>query len=147
MKGVTMLAMLESLGVLPSFSRPSVSDDNPYSEALFRTLKYHPSFPLTDRFGTLTDARIWCEQFVTWYNQEHLHSALKFVTPEQRHTGEDRALLENRHFVYEMAKKTHPERWSGATRNWTLPDTVTLNPDKKNKLNQETFNSQMQRLH
>ncbi len=147
MKGVTMLAMLESLGVLPSFSRPSVSDDNPYSEALFRTLKYHPSFPLTDRFGTLTDARIWCEKFVTWYNQEHLHSALKFVTPEQRHTGEDRALLENRHFVYEIAKKAHPERWSGATRNWTLPDTVTLNPDKKNKLNQETFNSQMQRLH
>jgi len=147
MKGVTMLAMLESLGVLPSFSRPSVSDDNPYSEALFRTLKYHPSFPLADRFSTLTDARIWCETFVTWYNKAHLHSGLKFVTPDQRHTGEDHLILENRHIVYEIAKQAHPERWSGTTRNWILPNIVTLNPDKKIKLNQETFNTQMERLH
>lgn len=147
MKGSTMLAMLESLGVLPSFSRPSISDDNPYSEALFRTLKYHPSFPIATRFSTLTDARIWCGQFVTWYNKEHLHSALKFITPEQRHTGEDRILLGNRHVVYEKAKKAHPERWSGATRNWTLPHIVTLNPDKKIKLNEETFHTQMGVVH
>ena len=147
MKGVTMLIMLESLGVLPSFSRPSVSDDNPFSEALFRTLKYHPTFPLADRFNSLLDARQWCERFVTWYNQEHLHSALKFITPNQRHTGSDHLILENRQAVYERAKKAHPERWSGATRNWTLPDIVTLNPDKKIKLNKETFNSQMGVLH
>ncbi len=147
MKGVTMLAMLESLGVLPSFSRPSVSDDNPYSEALFRTLKYHPNFPMASRFSSLEAARMWCEKFVSWYNQEHLHSALNFITPEQRHTGEDHILLKNRHTVYENAKKAHPERWSGATRNWALPDTVTLNPDKKIQLNKETFNSQMERLH
>jgi putative transposase len=147
MKGVTMLAMLESLGVLPSFSRPSVSDDNPYSEALFRTLKYHPHFPLTSRFGDLAAARMWCEKFVTWYNKEHLHSALKFITPEQRHTGKDHILLKNRHTVYEKAKKAHPERWSGPTRNWTLPDTITLNPDKKIQLNKEASNTQMEVVH
>ena len=77
-----MLAMLQNLGVVPSFSRPSVSDDNPYSEALFKTLKYHPTFPMSTAFTILADARIWCEKFVTWYNEEHLHSALKFVILE-----------------------------------------------------------------
>jgi putative transposase len=132
MKGMTMRAMLELLGVLPSFSRPSVSDDNPYSEALFRTLKYHPSFPKISRFASITEARVWCEKFTTWYNNEHLHSGLNFITPHQRHTGEGTIILANRHNVYESAKKAHPERWSGKTRNWSLPDRVSLNPDKKN---------------
>jgi putative transposase len=131
MKGMTMLAMLEKLGVIPSFSRPSVSDDNPYSEALFRTLKYHPTFPMFTKFATMNDARNWCEQFVTWYNQQHLHSALKFVTPEQRHNGEDIIIRQKRHLVYELAKKQQPQRWSGKTRDWSLPTIVTLNPDKK----------------
>lgn len=138
MKGMTMRVMLESLGVLPSFSRPSVSDDNPYSEALFRTLKYHPSFPKISRFAGITEARIWCEKFVVWYNDMHLHSGLKFITPNQRHTGEGAIILENRHNVYEIAKKEHPERWSGNTRNWLLPETVSLNPDKKSALKKET---------
>ena len=118
---------------MPSFSRPSVSDDNPYSEALFRTLKYHPSFPSTDKFKSLIDVRAWSERFVGWYNKEHLHSALKFVTPEQRHTGIDKEILIKRHNVYQMAKKQYPERWPGNTRNWTLPEAVMLNPNKKNK--------------
>lgn len=133
MKGATMLATLERLGVVPSFSRPSVSDDNPYSEALFRTVKYHPTFPMLDKFETILDARQWSEKFVCWYNNEHLHSALKFVTPQQRHSGVDAGIRANRHQVYQVAKAQHPERWSGNTRNWSLPDSVTLNPNKKNR--------------
>jgi len=143
MKGALMLAMLENLGVIPSFSRPSVSDDNPYSEALFKTVKYHPTFPLIDKFATIADARVWCEKFVSWYNNQHLHSALKFVTPQQRHAGEDRQIMQKRHLVYQMAKLQHPERWSGNTRNWSLPEMVTLNPDKKMNLNMQGNNSQM----
>ena len=131
MKGITMLAMLQTLGVMPSFSRPSVSDDNPYSESLFKTIKYHPSFPAITRFNTIEDARIWMENFASWYNTQHLHSALKFVTPQQRHDGLDKSILEKRHQVYQMAKAQNPVRWSGNTRNWTLPEYVSLNPDRK----------------
>ena len=134
MRGATMLATLEKLGVVPSFSRPSVSDDNPYSEALFRTVKYHSTFPMLDKFATIIEARQWAERFVVWYNNEHLHSALKFVTPQQRHSGADKAIRAYRHEVYQAAKASYPERWSGQTRNWSLPDTVTLNPNKKNKM-------------
>lgn len=138
MKGMTMLAMLETLGVIPSFSRPSVSDDNPYSEALFRTLKYHPNFPMREKFAALADARAWCERFVSWYNTQHLHSALKFVTPAQRHTGEDKAIRQQRHAVYTAARIRHPERWTGATRDWSLPLAVTLNPNKKLSQDKQT---------
>jgi len=131
MKGATMLAMLETLGVVPSFSRPSVSDDNPYSEALFKTLKYHPTFPLIEKFSTIEFARCWCEKFVAWYNTQHLHSKLKFITPEQRHTGDDVEIMMNRHRVYQEAKKWRPERWSRDTRNWTLPASVLLNQHRK----------------
>jgi putative transposase len=131
MKGITMIAMLQKLGVIPSFSRPSVSNDNPYSESLFKTVKYHPTYPAVNHFETIADARIWCEKFVTWYNQEHLHSALKFITPQQRHNGEDKIIMQKRHTVYQNAKQKHPERWSKNTRNWTLPKNITLNPNKK----------------
>lgn len=133
MKAATMLSTLEKLGVLPSFSRPSVSDDNPYSEALFRTVKYHPSFPMFDKFESVLNARQWSEKFVYWYNRIHLHSGLKFVTPQQRHSGADKQIRANRHQVYQAAKAKHPERWSGQTRNWSLPEKVTLNPNRKNK--------------
>lgn len=135
MKGMTMLLMLQTLGVMPSFSRPSVSDDNPFSESLFKTLKYYPTYPINTRFETAIDACAWVEKFVKWYNEEHLHSGLKFVTPSQRHTGEDKFIREKRHAVYQMAKQQNPARWTGRTRNWRLPETVTLNPDKKRKDN------------
>lgn len=141
MKGASMLAMLQELGVIPSFSRPSVSDDNPYSEALFRTLKYHPTFPLLDKFNTIEAARIWCEKFVNWYNTQHLHSGLKFVTPQQRHNGEDEMLRKKRHALYQEAKKNHPERWSGHTRNWNISHFVTLNPNKKSDLKMQQNDS------
>lgn len=132
MKGVTMLCMLQQLGVVPSFSRPSVSDDNPYSESLFKTLKYHPSFPMIDKFSCIFAARKWCVNFVNWYNTQHLHSALKFVTPAQRHNGQDEVILKNRDGVYQAAKAKHPARWANRqTRNWQLPDEVTLNPNRK----------------
>lgn len=131
MKGATMLAMLQTLGVIPSFSRPSVSDDNPYSEALFKTLKYHPTFPKWEKFAEINGSRAWCEKFYIWYNQVHLHSALKFVTPLQRHNGEDEVIRQKRHMIYQIAKKQNPQRWSGNSRNWSLPKIVTLNPNRK----------------
>ena len=130
MKGATMLATLRRLGVLPSFSRPSVSDDNAYSEALFKTLKYRPFYPRRP-FATLTDAISWVDGFIRWYNHEHLHSAIRFVTPACRHRGEDGAVLEQRKAVYESARQLQPARWPGATRNWETIDYVLLNPLKQ----------------
>ena len=129
MKGATMLATLQRLGVMPSFSRPSVSDDNPYSEALFKTLKYHPGAP-SQPFASLEVARQWVAGFVVWYNEQHRHSALRFVTPGQRHRGEDRALLDQRRQLYAAARARHPERWSGPIRHWETVPAVCLNPGR-----------------
>ena len=125
-----MLATLQKLGVVPSFSRPSVSDDNAFVEALFRTAKYRPSYP-SGPFESLDAARVWARDFVLWYNEEHQHSAIRFVTPADRHAGRDVEILANRRKVYEQARARHPERWSGRTRNWTPIDTVTLNPRRE----------------
>ena len=130
MKGAMMLATLQSLGVMPSFSRPAVSNDNPYSEALFKTLKYRPDYS-TRAFENLFAARQWVGTFVHWYNHEHRHSAIRFVTPNERHTGQDAVLLEKRVDVYEAAKAKHPQRWSGSTRNWQPVQVVHLNPDQQ----------------
>jgi transposase InsO family protein len=127
MKGATMLATLQRLGVVPSFSRPSVSDDNPYSESLFRTLKYTPAYP-GKPFESLAAAREWVHRFVQWYNEEHRHSGICYVTPGQRHRGEDVTILADRKRLYEAAKEAHPERWSGNTRNWEPVSEVWLNP-------------------
>ena len=129
MKGATMLATLQSLGVMPSFSRPSVSNDNPFSESLFKTLKYRPIYPQRP-FENLLAARQWVGTFATWYNDEHRHSAIGFVTPAERHAGLDAGLLHKRIDVYEAAKKKHPGRWSGNTRNWQPVGAVHLNPDQ-----------------
>lgn len=130
MKGGTMLATLQALGVVPSFSRPAVSNDNPYSESLFKTLKYRPTYPQR-AFESLLAARQWVGAFVRWYNHEHRHSAISFVTPEERHAGLDKAVLSRRVEVYEAAKARCPERWSGATRNWQPVQIVYLNPDQR----------------
>ena len=130
MKGATMLATLQQLGVIPSFSRPSVSNDNPYSESLFRTLKYRPEYPEQPFLG-LTAARDWVQFFVNWYNNEHLHSAIKFITPEQRHAGKDEDILAKRKDVYKQAKSRNPERWSGEIRNWDTIKEVYLNPENQ----------------
>ena len=128
MRGNTMLATLQRLGVVPSYSRPHVSNDNPYSEALFRTLKYahnYPRFPFAD----IEDARRWVASFVAWYNTEHRHSAIRYVTPDERHLGRERDVLARRDAVYKRAQRAHPERWTRETRNWTPIGHVTLNPE------------------
>lgn len=127
MKGATMLATLQRLGVVASFSRPRVSDDNPYSESLFRTLKYRPGFP-NRPFRDIGEARDWVSGFVLWYNTQHLHSALNFVTPDDRYHGRDKAILAARHRLYQRARKQHPHRWSGDTRDWSEPPVPVLNP-------------------
>lgn len=132
MKGATMVATLQNLGVIQSFSRPSVSDDNPYSEALFRTMKYKPGYP-SSPFATLEEARSWVTGFVLWYNTEHLHSGIRYVTPEMRHSGLDLAVLKNRSVVYERARRRHPERWTRSTRNWSHIETVMLNANPRSK--------------
>jgi len=132
MKGATMLATLQRLGVMPSFSRPSVSNDNPYSESLFKTMKYVPEYP-KGGFKSLEEAKEWVRKFVEWYNQKHLHSGIKYVTPESRHCGEEKGILEKRVLLYEEAKKKNPARWARKTRNWEAVEKVYLNPVKEKK--------------
>ena len=136
MKCATMLAKLQDLGVVPSFSRPSISNDNPYSESLFRTLKYRPEYP-NKPFKTLFEAREWANRFIHWYNKEHLHSSIHFVTPEDRHNGRDIKILANRQHVYQEAKSRNPERWSGKTKNWNPATEVVLKKFKKVKKSSE----------
>lgn len=129
MKSQTMLMKLYDLGIAPSRSRPRVSNDNPFSESLFRTLKYCPQWP-SDGFESIEAARQWVNEFVLWYNHEHRHSAIRFVTPQQRHLGEDEQILCERERLYEQAKRAHPGRWSANTRNWKTVGPVTLNPER-----------------
>jgi putative transposase len=129
LKATTVLAMLYWLGIKPSYSRPRVSDDNAFAEALFRTVKYRPEFP-PKGFADLNAARQWTVRFVQWYNHEHRHSGIRYVTPAQRHAGQDRLLLNARHAVYQSARERNPRRWSRQTRNWTPVTAVTLNPER-----------------
>ena len=105
LKATTVLAMLYWLGVKPSYSRPRVSDDNAYAEALIRTAKYRPEFPVKG-FADLAQARRWAVAFVHWYNVDHRHSGIRYVSPAQRHAGEDHAILAARHAVYLEARAT-----------------------------------------
>jgi len=128
-KGTTVLAMLRWLGIAPSHSRPRVSDDNAYAEALFRTAKYRPDFPNMG-FADLAGARRWAAGSARWYNHEHRHSGIRYVAPAQRHAGGDGAILAARHALYQRAREAHPRRWSGRTRDWTPIGAVTLNPER-----------------
>ena len=128
MRGNTMIATLQWLGIVPSFSRPHVCNDNPYSEALFRTLKHTSAYPRLP-FISGEAARQWVARFVSWYNTEHRHSAIRYVTPDQRHVGADVAILARRRRLYERAQRRRPERWSRKTRNWAPVAAVVLNPE------------------
>jgi transposase InsO family protein len=130
LKATTVLAMLHWLGIKPSYSRPRVSDDNAFVEALFRTAKYRPQFP-TNGFANLEAARAWAHDFVGWYNHDHRHSGIRYVSPAQRHTGEDRGILTARHTLYIQARAANPRRWTRHTRNWSPIDVVTLNPERE----------------
>ncbi len=126
MKGATMIATMQKLGILPSFSRPLVKDDNPFSEALFKTLKYCPAYP-SKPFESPETASKWVSEFVRWYNNEHLHSGINFTTPSSRHSGEDEVVLSNRAEIYRKAQENKPERWSGKIRDWSKKEAVYLN--------------------
>jgi putative transposase len=130
MRSFTMVAKMQELGVISSYSRPRVSNDNPYSEALFRTVKYHRTWPIKG-FSTINEARSWVFHFCNWYNHEHKHSGIKFVTPHERHSGMDAEILDRRVDVYQNARKRNPERWSQNTRNWEFITAVFLNPEKE----------------
>ncbi|MBB5199873.1 putative transposase [Glaciimonas immobilis] len=142
MKSYTLKAKMEELKVSPSHSRPRVSNDNPFSESLFRTLKYWPQWPQAG-FASLDQAQRWVQRFIHWYSREHRHSGIQFVTPAQRHQGQDQAILAQRKAVYEIAKAKRPQRWQGATRDWTWISQVSLNPDRdllpENKLEIEAI--------
>ena len=127
MKGATLKATMENLGVIASYSRPRVSDDNAFSESLFRTVKYRPEYPKKP-FASLEEARAWVTRFVAWYNHVHLHSGIGYVTPAARHEGRDADILAGRRAVYQRARRRHPERWSRHTRPWLAPKAVRLNP-------------------
>jgi transposase InsO family protein len=129
LKATTVLAMLDWLGVKRSYSRPRVSDDNAFAESLFRTAKYRPEFPARG-FVDLESAREWAVAFVRWYNHEHRHSGIGYVTPAQRHTGEDHPILAARHALYTHARQCNPARWSRQTRDWSVAGPVTLNPER-----------------
>ena len=133
MKGATLKAKMADLIIASSYSRPRVSNDNPYSESLFRTLKYHYSYP-EKPFEDLLSARQWVTGFVDWYNNEHQHSAIKYVTPVQRHLGEDVAILAKRKAVIEQAKVEKPSRWNSRdTRNLIPVKKVYLNPETESE--------------
>ncbi len=129
MKGLSLVAFLVRVGAALSYSRPRVSNDNPFIESLFRTLKYRVGYP--KQFTSLEQARVWFAEFVAWYNGEHKHSGICYVTPLQRHRGEDRAILARRREVLEVARARHPERWCRQGRRFEYQGSVILNPQKK----------------
>lgn len=121
--------LLADLGVTKTHSRPHTSNDNPYSEAQFKTLKYRPDYP--ERFGCQQDARRWAQDFFAWYNYEHHHTALGLLTPADVHYGRDQAVLQQRQQVLHAAYEKHPERFvKGLPKPQSLPDAVWINPPK-----------------
>ena len=143
LKATTVLAMLNWLGVKPSYSRPRVSDDNAYAESLFRTAKYRPEFPAKG-FASLDEARAWAAEFVRWYNVDHRHSGIRYVSPQQRHAGQDKAILAARHDLYIHARQRNPARWSRSTRDWSYISAVTLNPERDSVVNMAAGSSHTQ---
>jgi putative transposase len=130
MRSKPVAALLIDLDIAKTHSRPHVSDDNPYSEAQFKTLKYRPDFPA--RFGSIEDARAHCQVFFRWYNGAHRHSGIGFMTPETVHYGRDVALTEQRALTLDAAYLAHPQRFKGiAPKPPMLPDAVWINPPKQ----------------
>jgi putative transposase len=132
MRSSTLAAKLVELGIERSFSRPRVSNDNAYAESLFRTMKYHQSYPLR-RFRDLLSVRTWADGFVDWYNTEHRHSRIQYVTPNQRHYGDAEEICRTRQETYDWARQQNPRRWSRSTRDWTQPRVVQINHSRPAK--------------
>jgi putative transposase len=127
MKSKLVAQLLADLGVTKTHSRPHVSNDNPFSEAHFKTMKYRPSFP--DRFGCIEDARAFCRDFFHWYNTSHRHSGIAFMTPESIHRGNTTAIIKARTNTLHAAFADHPERFKGKRpKPQTPPEAVWINP-------------------
>jgi len=130
MTALTFGQKLQSLGVSQSFSRPRVSDDNPFSESAFKTLKYHPGYP--DRFGGFDDALAFCREFFTWYNVQHRHSGIGYLTPQIVHYGLAQEAIEERQRALLAASQAHPERFvRKPPAPSPLPGAVWINPPKQ----------------
>jgi transposase InsO family protein len=132
MRSIKLAAKMRELGISLSFSRPGVSNDNAYAESLFKTMKYHQSYPIR-RFRNLDGVRCWIESFVEWYNCEHRHSGIKYVTPNQRHFGEADAICAVRQQTYSKALMENPRRWSRPPRCWKQPESVRINYPRPGK--------------
>jgi len=133
MKSKPVAMLLSDLGVTKSHSRPHVSNDNPYSEAQFKTLKYSPQFP--GRFGSIQDARSFCQQFFGWYNKEHRHSGIGLMTPEQVHYGLAQEIYENRRQILFNAYEKNPNRFKGKEpKPHALPTAAWINKPKSEAL-------------
>lgn len=125
MTSKTVAGLLGDLGVTRSHSRPKVSNDNPYSEAQFKTLKYSPEFPGT--FGSLQDARAFCDGFITWYNHEHRHSGIGYHTPASVHYGTAELIYQKRVITLAQAYTTHPERFNKRPQPPEIPTQAWIN--------------------
>jgi putative transposase len=122
----TVAQLLVFLGIAKTHSRPYTSDDNPFSEAQFKTLKYHPAFP--SRFDSLEHAESFCQEYFNWYNQEHYHAGILWLTPQVVHYGEAATILKDRHDVFMQAYHRNPARFNQVPRLKHLPDAVYINP-------------------
>lgn len=139
MKSKAVAHLLSDLGITKTHSRPHVSNDNPYSEAQFKTLKYCPQFP--ERFGAIEDARAFCQPFFTWYNKEHHHSGIALMTPEQVHYGFADQIADQRSEVLRAAFLKHPERFKGKMPTpQPLPEAAWINKPNFNTDNDDTGN-------
>ena len=139
MKSKAVAELLVGLGVLKSHSRPHVSDDNPFSEAQFKTLKYCPQFP--DRFGSIQDARAFCQTFFTWYNHQHHHTGIGLMTPAQVHYGLADQIYQDRCRVLQSAYQMHPQRFKHRQPTPPqLPDAVWINKPKMEKFEESELN-------
>ena len=134
MRSKPVAALLVDLAITKSHSRPHVSDDNPYSEAQFKTMKYRPDFPA--RFGCIEDARAHCQAFFAWYNTRHRHSGIGFMTPHSVHYGHADAIRITRQAALDVAFHAHPERFkSKRPQPHAMPTAAWINPPKQDKLN------------
>lgn len=132
MKSKPVAFLLADLGVTKTHSRPHVSNDNPFSESQFKTMKYQPAFP--ERFGSIEDARAFCQDFFAWYNNDHYHSGIAYLTPETVHYGKAAECLKKRSDVLEKAHQAHPERFpKGPSIPRPVPEAVWINPPETSK--------------
>lgn len=132
MKSKTVAYLLADLGVTKTHNRPHVSNDNPYSESQFKTMKYSPGFP--ERFGSIQDARAFCRSFFAWYNSEHKHSGIALMTPENVHYGQAQNIQQQRAEVLGLAFKVHEKRFKGKVpKPFPLPKAVWINKPEKSQ--------------